>query len=63
MVVEVFAVVADEVRNLAKRTQDSVEQIRGVIQKIQTGIQAVVTTMQIVIPKPRTAPGKFRNRP
>jgi len=41
-----FAVVADEVRNLAKRTQDSVEQIRGVIQEIQTGTQAVVTTMQ-----------------
>ncbi|MNF93136.1 Methyl-accepting chemotaxis protein PctB [compost metagenome] len=61
--VEVFAVVADEVRNLAKRTQDSVEQSRGVIQKIQTGIQTVVTTMQIVIPKPRAAPGKFRNRP
>ncbi len=41
-----FAVVADEVRNLARRTQDSVEQIRGVIQDIQTGTQAVVTTMQ-----------------
>lgn len=41
-----FAVVADEVRNLARRTQDSVEQIRGVIQQIQTGTQAVVTTMQ-----------------
>ena len=41
-----FAVVADEVRNLAKRTQDSVEQIRGVIQEIQSGTDGVVLTMQ-----------------
>jgi methyl-accepting chemotaxis protein len=41
-----FAVVADEVRNLARRTQDSVEQIRGVIQEIQSGTQGVVLTMQ-----------------
>ncbi|WP_410967184.1 methyl-accepting chemotaxis protein, partial [Salmonella sp. SAL4436] len=32
-----FAVVADEVRNLARRTQDSVEQIRGVIEGLQQG--------------------------
>ena len=40
-----FAVVADEVRNLAKRTQDSVEEIRIVIEKIQTGTRGVVATM------------------
>ena len=41
-----FAVVADEVRNLASRTRDSVEQIRGVIQEIQSGTDGVVLTMQ-----------------
>ncbi|XUK70035.1 Methyl-accepting chemotaxis protein [Pseudomonas yamanorum] len=40
-----FAVVADEVRNLAKRTQDSVEEIRLVIERIQTGTHGVVATM------------------
>jgi len=40
-----FAVVADEVRNLAKRTQDSVEEIRSVIERIQTGTRGVVATM------------------
>ena len=40
-----FAVVADEVRNLAKRTQDSVEEIRILIEKIQTGTRGVVATM------------------
>ncbi|WP_414868366.1 methyl-accepting chemotaxis protein [Pseudomonas sp. IT-347P] len=40
-----FAVVADEVRNLAKRTQDSVEEIRIVIERIQTGPRGVVATM------------------
>ena len=40
-----FAVVADEVRNLAKRTQDSVEEIRIVIERIQTGTRGVVATM------------------
>ncbi|MCK1791526.1 methyl-accepting chemotaxis protein [Pseudomonas sp. TNT19] len=40
-----FAVVADEVRNLAKRTQDSVEEIRTVIERIQTGTRGVVATM------------------
>jgi methyl-accepting chemotaxis protein len=41
-----FAVVADEVRNLAKRTQDSVEEIRQVIEKLQNGTREVVSTMQ-----------------
>lgn len=40
-----FAVVADEVRNLARRTQDSVEEIRGVIEQIQVGTRRVVSTM------------------
>ena len=40
-----FAVVADEVRNLAKRTQDSVEEIRVVIERIQSGTRDVVNTM------------------
>ncbi|KPG96025.1 hypothetical protein AEQ67_19070 [Pseudomonas sp. RIT-PI-q] len=41
-----FAVVADEVRNLARRTQESVKQIRVVIEQIQQGTQGVVATMQ-----------------
>jgi methyl-accepting chemotaxis protein len=41
-----FAVVADEVRNLAKRTQDSVEEIRQVIEGLQNGTKEVVSTMQ-----------------
>ncbi|MGU0693740.1 methyl-accepting chemotaxis protein [Pseudomonas aeruginosa] len=40
-----FAVVADEVRNLARRTQDSVEQIRGVIEGLQQGTRDVVNAM------------------
>ena len=32
-----FAVVADEVRNLARRTQDSVQQIQGMLQKERAG--------------------------
>ncbi|MCP1417450.1 methyl-accepting chemotaxis protein [Pseudomonas laurylsulfativorans] len=40
-----FAVVADEVRNLAKHTQDSVEEIRLVIERIQSGTRGVVATM------------------
>nr|WP_010483886.1 methyl-accepting chemotaxis protein [Pseudomonas sp. S9] len=40
-----FAVVADEVRSLAKRTQDSVEEIRQVIEGLQSGTREVVSTM------------------
>ncbi|MBH9414194.1 methyl-accepting chemotaxis protein [Pseudomonas aeruginosa] len=40
-----FAVVADEVRNLARRTQDSVEQIRGVIEGLQQGTRDVGDAM------------------
>ncbi|MNM21400.1 Methyl-accepting chemotaxis protein PctC [compost metagenome] len=41
-----FAVVADEVRNLAMRTQESIEQIREVIERLQTGTEGVVYSMQ-----------------
>lgn len=40
-----FAVVADEVRNLARRTQNSVEEIRGVIEHIQNATRGVVLSM------------------
>ena len=40
-----FAVVADEVRNLARRTQESVEEIRQVIEGLQTGTRDVVASM------------------
>ncbi|WP_413470136.1 methyl-accepting chemotaxis protein [Pseudomonas putida] len=40
-----FAVVADEVRNLARRTQDSVEEIRQVIENLQSGTRDVSQAM------------------
>jgi methyl-accepting chemotaxis protein len=40
-----FAVVADEVRNLARRTQESVEETRQVIELLQGGTQEVVSSM------------------
>jgi methyl-accepting chemotaxis protein len=40
-----FAVVADEVRNLARRTQESVEETRQVIEHLQSGTREVVSTM------------------
>jgi methyl-accepting chemotaxis protein len=40
-----FAVVADEVRNLARRTQESVEETRQVIEQLQSGTRDVVGSM------------------
>lgn len=42
-----FSVVADEVRSLAKRTQDSVEEIRSVIEDLQGGTEGVVSFMRM----------------
>ncbi|MBK4999945.1 methyl-accepting chemotaxis protein [Pseudomonas sp. S31] len=41
-----FSVVADEVRKLAHRTQDSVSEVRKVIQDLQSGIGDLVADMQ-----------------
>lgn len=41
-----FAVVADEVRNLARRTQESVEETRQVIEALQAGTHEVVSAME-----------------
>lgn len=42
-----FAVVADEVRNLARRTQDSTEQINALIENLQKDVAATVAEMEV----------------
>ncbi|WP_256673254.1 methyl-accepting chemotaxis protein, partial [Pseudomonas sp. JG-B] len=42
-----FAVVADEVRTLAKRTQQSTEEIEQMIVKLQGGVGAAVKAMNV----------------
>jgi methyl-accepting chemotaxis protein len=40
-----FAVVADEVRNLAHRTQESAQQVQGMIEELQVGAKDAVSIM------------------
>jgi methyl-accepting chemotaxis protein len=40
-----FAVVADDVRSLAQRTQESIQEIQGMIERLQEGTASSAQTM------------------
>jgi methyl-accepting chemotaxis protein len=46
-----FAVVADEVRTLAQRSKDSTEEIKNIIEKLQSGAQEAVKAMSAGLDK------------
>ena len=52
-----FAVVADEVRQLAQRTQDATLDIETMIDNLENGTNAVITSMETKII--RTSTGTF----
>ncbi len=54
-----FAVVADEVRNLARRTQESVEETRLVIEQLQTAPRMWSARWATVIARPRAVPNRL----
>jgi len=48
-----FAVVADEVRTLAQRSQESTEEIKNIIEKLQAGAQKAVQAMSVGLEQAR----------
>jgi len=56
-----FAMVADEVRTLAKRPQDSTEEIQQMIQRLQRGSKNASGTMEQGSDHARLSTGKARN--
>ena len=53
-----FAVVADEVRSLAHKTQDSTAQIGGMIERLRTSADSVVTSMDRTRAQSESASGE-----